>query len=344
MCGSRTVADVGAGSRVGDFLPPFRANSGIHRTLDAALLVLLLQRGELPPATADAMLASARAVLGASATVDLVQADAVDDSAALREGAARHATIVVELRSDENRVHVRVLVVSENRWADRDIGFSDRDRPEERGRTLGFAVASMMPDAPPPPVVPVTPVLPVRPEQPPVAPPLVPRRWYGAVDAMGVGAVGLGGAGGGWGAMLAGVYQPRAPWGLRLAVSPRFGEIVAAKANTITVVTSLGVTLQVGAPRPWTVGFGARVDVLAAYVEVTHFSPDDVVPDRQSRWLAGFDAAIEGTLRLAPALSFVLALGIEGFFGSTDVYVRGQPAATMSPLRLLGEAGIRARF
>lgn len=313
------------------------------KCLDAALLVLLLQRGELPPATADAMLASARAVLGASATVDLVQLDAVDDSVAIREASARHATVVVELRVDENRVHVRVLLVADNRWTDRDIGFSDRDRPEERGRTLGFAAASMMPDLPATVVVPpVPPTPPAHPEQPPVVPP--PRRWYGSVDAMGVGAVGLGGVGGGWGAILAGVIQPKAPWGLRLAVSPRFGEIVAAKANTITVVTSLGVALQVGAPRPWTFGFGARLDVLAAYVEVSHFSPDDVVPDRQSRWIAGFDAAVEGTLRLAPNLGFVLALGIEGFFGSTDVYVRGQPAATMSPLRLLGEGGIRARF
>lgn len=311
--------------------------------MDAALLVLLLQRGELPAATADAMVASARAVLGASATVDLVQSDSVDDAAAAREGAARHATVVVEVRSDENRVHVRVLVVAENRWADRDIGFSDRDRPEERGRTLGFTVASMMPDAPPAPIVLPPPVLPVRPEQPPVAPPL-PRRWYGNVDAVGVGAVGLGGVGGGWGAALAAVFQPRAPFGLRAAFSPRFGEIVAAKATTITLVSSLGVSLQLGAPRPWTVGFGARVDVIVAYLQVTHFSPDDVVPDRQGRWVPGFDAAVEGTLRLTSGLAVVLSLGIEGFFGSTDVWVWGQPAATMSPLRLLGEAGIRARF
>jgi hypothetical protein len=297
------------------------------------------------------MVASAKAVLGASATVELVTADVVDDGVAAHEATARHATLVVELHSAGNSVHVRALVVAENRFADRDLGFGERDRPEERGRTLGFAVASMMPVvmAAPPPVSPPPSTNP-PPSPPPVgpdhpnAPPVAPRRWIGALDASGTMALALGGAGTSFGAMVAATLQPRAPWGIRLGVSPRFGELGEAQATTVTVVTSAGVSLQLGAPRPWTLGFGARLGVLAGFVRVTHYSADDPEPDHQSRWLPGFDAAIEGILRLAPALALVLGGGIEGFFGSTDVYVRGQPVVTMSPLRVLGELGMRARF
>ena len=35
---------------------------------------------------------------------------------------------------------------------------------------------------------------------------------------------------------------------------------------------------------------------------------------------------------------------IEAAFGRTTVYVRGEPVATIAPLRLLLEAGFRARF
>lgn len=292
------------------------------------------------------MVAAARTVLGAAGRVELVESDVVDDALATREGATRHAAVVAEVRADGTHVHLRVLVVGEARWSERDLGFSDRDRPEERGRTLGFAVASMMPviaDAPTePPRPPIVPPPPPRVPEAPVPP--APRRWFGAIDAMGVGALGLGGAGGGFGAMIAGTLQPRAPWSIRVAVSPRFGDIPEAQATTLTVVTGLGVALQLGAQRPGTFGFGARLDLLAGFVRVTHFSADDPVPDHQSRWLPGFDAAIEGLIRVTPGFAVVLASGIEGFWGSTDVYVRGQPVATMSPLRLLGEVGIRARF
>ncbi len=301
------------------------------------------------------MVTSARAVLGASAGVELVTSDVVDDTLATREGAARHATLVVELHAQGNTIHVRALVVAESRFADRDLGFSDRDRPEERGRTLGFAVASMMPVVILPPNGPPD-VPPDRgndghgPGDPPPhgrePEPLPPpaRRWWGAIEASGTMAFALGGAGTGFGAAIAGTLQPRAPWGIRVVLSPRFGEIPDAQATTITVVTGAGLSLQLGAPRPWTFGFGARLDVLAGFVRVTHFSADDTEPDHQSRWLPGFDAAIEGTLRMTPSLSLVLAAGIEGFFGATDVYVRGQRVATMSPLRAVGELGFRARF
>lgn len=318
--------------------------------VDAIVLVLLLQKGELPRATTDALGASARAVLGAQADIQLVELDAIDDGVAAAQGTQKHASAVVELRADGNRVHARLLLTSENRWIDRDVGFSDRDKPEERGRTLGFTVASMLPLVPVQPIDQRPPNLPpddhqvVRPPDVPPSPPLVPRRWIGAIDARGSGAVSVGGAGTSFGATFAVELYPHRNIGVRLFTTPRFGELGAAQATLLTVQAGAGLSLEFGAARPGTFGIGGRVDVFAGFIRVTHFSADDPEPAHLSRWLPGFDAALEGTFRVAPALAVVLGLGIEGFFGSTDVWVQGQPTATLSPFRALADLGIRARF
>ena len=94
--------------------------------------------------------------------------------------------------------------------------------------------------------------------------------------------------------------------------------------------------------RPWEVG--ARLDALVMREELSHFSSDDVVPDRQSRWLPGADAAIEGTWFFAPAAGLTGAMGTEMAFGETTVSMLHAQVATIPPVRLVWQLGVRAGF
>jgi hypothetical protein len=87
-----------------------------------------------------------------------------------------------------------------------------------------------------------------------------------------------------------------------------------------------------------------RADLFACYFEAVHLSEDDAEPDRQSRWLPGADLLVEAGFRLAPSAGLFLGAGLEAVAGRTDIYTHGQRVAIMPVLRMLGEAGFRARF
>jgi hypothetical protein len=78
--------------------------------------------------------------------------------------------------------------------------------------------------------------------------------------------------------------------------------------------------------------------------ELSHFSSDDVVPDTQSRWLPGVDVAAEGTWFFAPGAGLTGAMGAEIALGETAVTMKHVQVATVPPLRLVWQLGIRAGF
>jgi hypothetical protein len=83
---------------------------------------------------------------------------------------------------------------------------------------------------------------------------------------------------------------------------------------------------------------------LVLHEELSHFSTDDTVPDRQSRWLPGADAALEGTWLFAPTAGLTGAMGAELAFGETAVTVHHVPTATVPAVRLVWQLGVRAGF
>ncbi len=120
---------------------------------DAATLIVLVAAAEATDPTTHAMARATRDALGPTARV-IVRETPGDpgDADAIAAERAENADAVVELswvasregrhRQASVRVHLRG-----GRWIDRWITFRPTDADAERGRTLGFAIASILPDA-----------------------------------------------------------------------------------------------------------------------------------------------------------------------------------------------------
>ena len=318
--------------------------------MDPITLILLVVPGEAPDAAVSAMTASARTVLGASAEVRLLEGGAESDAATQAAMQRAHGSAAAQVRWNAGRVHIHLLTAKDHRWTERDIGFSEGDAPSERGRTVGFAVASMMPDfvPSPPPQLPLDhQVVGPAPRPPDVLPPVPTRRWYGAVDVAAVGGAALKDYGGGFGFGLAATWYMIPNLGLRFGGVARFGEMAASQSTTVFANGTMGLAWTFGGEPGGVLGrfgVGGRADALLQYVSVSHLSSDDPTAARQFRWLPGCALFLEGSYQFASSAAFVLGLGGEAVFGSTDVYVKGQLAATISPFRAVAEFGIRARF
>jgi hypothetical protein len=317
------------------------------------LLVLVSAGASADPSTT-ALLRAARQALGADSNVVLQEFDRTptDDELSARASAA-HAGAVAEvlwLDADRRRASIHAHVDPQNRWIDRQIGFEKSDAPTERGRALGFAIASMLPEewhAEPPTVTVVTspppPAAPPREaaEVPPSAPP-PPRRWAGVIEASAIGATGFTGYAGGVGGALGGRWMFASRFGLRLAGGARVGDVSPAQATSLVVYGALGfVALPV---HTTSFDLGLRLDVLGLRQSITRPNDANGVSTTEARYLPGGDLMLEGVWFFSEGVGFALALGSEVASGETDIVVRNQTAATVPAPRLAGEGGIRARF
>jgi hypothetical protein len=281
-----------------------------------------------------------------------------DDDPSLRALAvASHATLVgvVSAESDE-RATLHLTSAEDPRWSDREIRFDPRDAPRERGRTIGFALAAIVPEqeaarssgasAPPPPVAatvqPQTSAPPQRAEQPEAL--RAPGTARAALDVVGLLAAAVGGEGGGGGGAIAARLGIAGAFRVRFVVAARAGEVASAQAGSRAYFAGGGLAWQPWLDRERTVGLGARVDALVFGEQLSHLSADDPQPDRRLRILPAFDLAMEGTWRFAREAAFIAAVGAEAVAGETDVYVRFHQVATVVPFRAIGELGLRVDF
>lgn len=187
------------------------------------------------------------------------------------------------------------------------------------------------------------------------APPAAPALGPWAVEAVAAAGVAVGGAGGGVGGGVGVRRLIRPRWGTRVAVQARSGSVPEAQASSFIGGVAAGVfgtlrpvtTGQSGldtpaATPPWNAG--ARLDLIAGYEMLTHFSSDDPEPVRRGRILPAVAAWAEVAWRIAPAAMLHAGTGAEVAFGGTRVLVRGIEVAELAPVRFLGELGIRVRF
>jgi len=175
--------------------------------------------------------------------------------------------------------------------------------------------------------------------------PELEHRWIGAIDAVGAAAIGVGGQSPGWGGAASARWYFGYPFGLRLGLSARAGEIDPAQATTLQAHAAAGlVWVALAATRQRPFELGARVDALAMRERLTHFDSDDTEPVDLARWVPGADAAIEGCWLFNPAAGLVAAVSGEVAFGKTDVTLHYQRVATVPPFRIVLQAGVRARF
>jgi hypothetical protein len=257
---------------------------------------------------------------------------------------------------------LRVHLAGRRRWMDRTIGFGVADADAERGRTIGLALASMLPDPdpilPPPeapaPLVTAAQTAPHAPHPPPAPSPdiaekapadVVPRELHYAMDFFGIGAAGLGGnvqtAGGG--AALETFLTPR--FALRIGGAVRGGDVDGAPARTITLLATAGVELH---PWPATAShvFGAslRADYVLMNQTVTHRSASGADLSTMARTLSGVDAMVDLQWRLGANVDLMVGVGVEEMLATTYVDMNGARVATMPPVSLIAEGGLRLRF
>ena len=301
-------------------------------------------------------------VRDATIVVRTAERDTSDESVASM-GRTEHATLlgVVSWSDRQRRVTIRFVKLPDGRWTDREVKFDAGDVPTERGRTVGFTLASMMPDeafadreaapspapAPPPPPPPPAPSGGAAPAPPaadrPPAP--LPRPNPLALDATAVVVSVPNGYGGGVGGQFAFRLPLTGALGARAALAARGEAIGPAQATSRLISAGVGLAWQ-----PWLVpahhrwAAGVRVDGLLLYLDVAHLSEDDLQAAHLSRVLPGLDAALEGTFRFSDHAALVGALGTEVSFGRTEVYVHERPAASLPPAKVLAEVGLRVSF
>lgn len=304
------------------------------------------------------MVKAAHVALGQSSTVIVrEQTRGMSDDDAIDIGKTLHANAVAEIAWSDSkrlRVTVHVHVDGATRWIDRDLGFVNADAPTERGRAVGFTIASMLPeraqedDPPPPPPAPPPKAPPPPVDVPPPAPsneavrvPEPPRVWRGAFEAAALGSVGIAGYGGGLGAALGIRYNLGSGFALRVGGGARGGDVPPAQATSLFVFGAAGLAWAT-VPRP--VGFGIRADLLLTRLQLSHFSADDPTPVRQSRWIGGGATFFEATWFFSQSAGIFAALGAEYAFGSSDVIVANKAVAVVPVVRGVSEIGLRARF
>lgn len=298
-----------------------------------------------------------RGALGPDAVVSVQPQTVVEDDATLRARATEaHATLVGVVRqSDEQHATIRFARPNEG-WSEREIRFDPSDAPRERGRTIGFAIASAVPDEAPAPVAPPPP--PPPPVAAPIAPPPPARRAPDAdhastgypssrapwVDAIGMVGTGIDGFGGGAGGAIAGRFLLRGNVRARFALGIRGSDVPPAQASARAYLAGAGLAWQTWVDSERRYGLGARVDGLAIGTEVSHFDADDASPARKFRVVPGAGAALEGTLRFTPSAAFIAAVGAEVAFGTTDLYLHDELVAKLVPFRAMSEVGLRIFF
>ncbi len=273
------------------------------------------------------------------------------DAEALVVGQRVRARAVVRVvwTDDKATARLDVHVEPSPDWAHDELRFRAADAPIERGRTVGFAIASMVQrleaahepsPAPPPPSAPPGSSPPPEPQAEPPPPPTRSPSAR-AFEAFAGGAAAFGGAATGYGGTLGGRWFPLERVGLRVVTAARFGSIDAASASDRVVLVGGGVVVRLA--RWGALGVEARSDFVVIFARATRSYPTgDVSQSRQP--VGGADAAAEASFWLSSRTALTASAGGELAFGPTYVNVGGAQRAEIPSVRALTEIGVRVGF
>lgn len=341
------------------------------------LVLVLLIAGRDDAVASAASIRAARAALPIEASllvrhVEALPSDRETIAEEQRDG-ARAIAVITWVAGDGSRVRLHVHRADEDRFVDRELAFSSQQAPNgagaesavERGRTIGFAIASMVPEifgenpeiplesAPlaiaraPTPIASGTKQASARaPERDAIEaeatrPP--PKAGRAALDAAVVAAIGIAGHAGGVGARLGfGYFFGRVA--LRIDGTVRLSDLPQSQSSSLVFSGGPGLGANLVTPDPKQPFYlGARANALAILHIESHLS-DEPSPIRQSRWLPGASLVLEGGYRLSDGASLLLSGGTEIAFGTTKVFLKDREVATIPPFRLVADAGIRVQF
>jgi hypothetical protein len=312
------------------------------------LLLLFIAADDAGGPASAAMLRALAEVLGAGVHIEVrgYQAPPSDDDLAAAGRSAHAESAARLLWNDEGhtRAEVRVHLAATGQTHGQSVTFEPSDPEAERGRAVGFVIASfLLPGlARPPPTPASSPALTAI-EPPRPAPPTRPARW--ALEAFGSAGLPVHRDGTSFGGGVAARLLGARGWSVRLGGRLRAGEVAAAQASLLTIALSAGGSLVVaGGASPSRPTLALRTEVLALYETLTHFSSDDPVPVRRGRWLPGGAALLELSWPLAPGVAVQVGAGTEAAFGETSVYLHDDEVARLSAVRVVAELGFQARF
>jgi hypothetical protein len=330
--------------------------------LPAVLLVLVLTPA--PPASAaSAFERAARGLLEPEIDLRIAMLRTLpSDEMAVEQ--AQNAAGLVEMSWDDahRRVSLHCYVQANERWVDRTIAFDATDRESERGRLVGFTVASMfsnasgLDDGSVPQTAAASKAMEtsslasatasasdtrdgITPRQQPLALSTSAR----SLEFAGIAANGIGGQGAGMGASFAARLPLSEALSGRVVLGARLGEVPAAQASTRTVLVGLGLVWSV-LPNHDPLDLGLRADALGGWLQVSHFSEDDIVPAHEHRWLAGGDALVTVAYSVSTLASLYVGSGIEAMLGPTALYTHGRQVGAVPVLRAVAELGVRTNF
>lgn len=315
----------------------------------AAVLAVIVAAGEAHTPVTQALVGAASEAVGTAAVVRVAETSSQSDRAVLRVEASMDAVAAVALVWDDEqhlRARTRLHVVRSDRWIDRAIGFEPADKLGERGRALGFTIASMLPEA-------GSDIEVTLPESFVVREPV--RDHALEVTLAGSGLSGSPDFGG----TVAGEQLVSETFALRLGLVFRQGSLAsdASASQEAFQGTKLMGGLAVGAawwplrPGPDDLfGFGLRADLLGLRLQVLR---DQVGGQRDVEtsggFLAGLDLMAQGTIRLGATAEVLLAAGLEAASRPADVTLRSATGARTAVVaipawRALAEVGMRFLF
>jgi hypothetical protein len=267
---------------------------------------------------------------------------------------------VVWLDAAHTRARLRVHAVETGRWIERSIAFSTVDTPVERGRALGFALTSMLPEE----------TLAANPHRRPERPPEISKTAEGdfgtSIRLALIGSLGLGGTATGIGVHLAGEFYLTSSWLLRLSFAGRWGSVpalslptqpddpntsenegVSRDATDLAGYAGLGVAfwpVRRAPGRRWIAG--VRADALVLYHSILGPSVVDGKQEfsRNPKPLPGLDVLGEVGLILSDSTDLVTSLGMEAALGRTPLKLNGVERDNIPVVRAVAEVGIRFSF
>lgn len=269
---------------------------------------------------------------------------------------ALKASGVVRVTWDEGehrRARVSCYLPALDRWVEREVVFAPSDPEFERGRTLGFLVASIFIDAgvverAPEPVRekerPVMTAAPKSSSEPPQA--VSASSDSDSKAALGAAAQIAGpGAATGFGAWLGLERQLRGStlW-IGGAGQARFGSIPEAQASSRFLALGLQATWLAWLPSPksW---LGIRGSASVAQLSVAHLSDDDAgEPDRQSRLLAAFELVLHTGYQFSTASALAGDVGAEFLSGKTAIWVHQRQVAAWPQFVPVLRLGVKSTF
>jgi len=323
------------------------------------VLVVLVSTSELGAPGTLALRRAAQEVLGNSSEVRVRGYETAPEDEELAAFGDRADAVAEVTWQDSNheRALVHCYLGRSHRFISRELLFDRGDELAERGRMVGFAIASMLPkvgeneppapsDAEPKGAELSTAPSRVAPEEPPrQRPALFGRRALGAIDASALGALGIRHPGNGLGVGVAGRWFFHPSLSLRLSGGLRYGDVPSVHAQSTCFFAGLGLGFQFTSPDPSSrFVFGGRADALVSALTLRRGRADDGIPETQTHTQPAVDLLTEGAWYFAGDTAFLFGGGVEFGLGHTDLVVRNQEIGDLATLRLVGELGVRVRF